>query len=259
MDYRISKLKPVLFVMLLFLLSFTYVNNNNKVTEWELYNKLHFLKAAQAPKEMNIINVNNSSYNNKPVAQKGILITYKNLAAKNVSIAGDFSNWEKIKMDRSKYGVWFYFFTINELKSKYKTNNIRYKFSVDDFWTEDPENFNKSDDNKGSYFSLLFFNPDSIPEGEHLTYKIIEQNIVEFRLYRPEAKCISIVGDFNNWNPENDFLEKGSKGIWRLQKRLLKGTYRYNYIIDGKWEVDYYNQHSASDGKDGLSSMIIIE
>jgi 1,4-alpha-glucan branching enzyme len=215
------------------------------------YNNLQYLKNSAPPQVMKVIKIENMAYG-KSIAVKGVLITYKNRYAKNVMIAGDFSNWNFEIMDRNKYGVYYYLLDGNKLEK-----DKRYKFFVDGVWTSDPMNTIKMDDGSGSYVSII----DNIAgdEGRNLTFRFIDDNTVEFRLYKPEAKLISLVGDFNNWNPESDLLEKDQQGIWRFQKRLSNGIYRYKYIVDGQWVYDLYNDETASDGTGGICSLITIK
>ena len=233
--------------LLLMAFSLTPDKSNNEI----YYNNLQNLKNSGPPQAMKVIKIDNMAYG-KSLAVKGVLITYKNRYAKNVMIAGDFSAWKFDLMDRSKYGVWYYLVDGNNLDK-----DKRYKFFVDGIWTSDPMNSVKMDDGAGSYVSII--NEMTGDEGKNLTFRFIDDNTIEFRLYKPQAKLISLVGDFNSWNPESDLLEKDRKGIWKLQKRLSGGIYRYKFIVDGQWVYDLYNDETASDGTGGICSLISVK
>jgi carboxypeptidase Q len=51
------------------------------------------------------------------------------------------------------------------------------------------------------------------------------------------AKAVSIVADFNNWNMFGTPLEKVTGG-WRCKLDLPKGKCLYKYIVDGDWTAD---------------------
>jgi hypothetical protein len=53
----------------------------------------------------------------------------------------------------------------------------------------------------------------------------------------PEAKQVSVVGDFNNWNMFGTPLSKTQNG-WLCKIDLPKGRYVYKFIIDGHWTED---------------------
>ncbi|MCP4131637.1 MAG: hypothetical protein GY754_11720 [bacterium] len=237
-----------LFIFSLLLLGFTSGDDDIKT---EYYFRLNKLKKAQSPQKMKMIMIDNLS-SSKSIIVRGMLFTYKNREAGNVHISGSFSQWKKNKMSRNKNGIWYYF-----LKEYDGNRRIEYKFNVDGIWVMDPNNFDNMDDGSGSFVSVTETIKSS--EGKQVTFRVVEKNLVEFRTYRPKARFISIVGDFNNWNPENDLLKKGTDGIWRLRKRISSGTYRYKFIIDGKWVSDLYNNNSGSDSTGDICSILEVK
>jgi 1,4-alpha-glucan branching enzyme len=72
----------------------------------------------------------------------------------------------------------------------------------------------------------------------------LDFKLVEFRIYMPEANTIALVGDFNQWNPEHDYLYKESTGRFILRKKLKPGEYLYNYIADGHTIMDTFNSET---------------
>ena len=61
----------------------------------------------------------------------------------------------------------------------------------------------------------------------------IEGDGVVFRTYAPQAKQVSIIGEFNNWQEEN-LQQDGQSGIWVFHSSLAKEGQMYKYIIYGK-------------------------
>jgi hypothetical protein len=216
----------------------------------ENYQNYRTLREASAPREVKAVQLDREL--RKPVVRTGILVTYKNREARKVLIAGDFTAWKPQAMERSAHGVWYYM-----VAGPADTPANRYKFQVDGIWTNDRRNPSSEDDGMGSFVSIL--TPGERHEGKQLSYRMMGRNTVEFRLYSPHARLVSLVGDFNGWNPENDLLEKGRDGVWRLRKRLYRGTHRYTYIIDGRWNADLFNEKSASDDNGRICSLIRIE
>jgi 1,4-alpha-glucan branching enzyme len=229
---------------------FLAFNPAEKDLELKYYLSLKSLKDAEAPKKVRMIRSDGN--HNTRLLSEGILFTLKSRQAKSVMIAGNFSGWKTHRMTRSKNGIWYYY-----LLADNDIYEIKYKFMIDGIWTPDPVNPDRVDDGAGSYVSLT--TPMRINEGKQLSYKIIDKGSIEFRIYRPDARFVSIVGDFNHWNPENDILNKGRDGIWRLKKRLPPGVYRYKYIIDGLWSPDIYNSKSGSDISGEICSIIEVK
>lgn len=243
-----KNLKIVILLLPFFFTAFASTEKDNNI---EYFYNFQSLKEAGAPREIKVVKTDNTG-KGKSLIENGVIVTYKNWKAKDVKIAGDFSYWNYVNMSRSKYGVWYAFLT-----SLSKSKITRYKLNVDGIWTIDPMNTEREDDGSGSYVSVI--EPFSHSDKSKLTYRLIGRDQVEFRIYKPKAKYVSLVGDFNNWNPENDLLLKKRDGIWSLRKKFSPGIYKYKYIVDGDWIVDLYNAKTAGDLAGGICSLIKIE
>lgn len=61
-----------------------------------------------------------------------------------------------------------------------------------------------------------------------------------------EAGSVSLLGDFNDWDPEADPLTKRKDGTFSTTISLESGnSYRFRYLLDGErwendWEADMY-------------------
>ena len=72
----------------------------------------------------------------------------------------------------------------------------------------------------------------------------VQNKKVTFYYTDNEAQSISLVGDFNGWNPNNDYLVKEGIDLWKIEKEFQSiGNYRYKFVIDGKkWVIDKENE-----------------
>lgn len=63
---------------------------------------------------------------------------------------------------------------------------------------------------------------------------------VQFVLFAPAAKSVSVVGDFNDWDPTATPLQASRPGgIWSAAVPLAPGRHRYAFIVDGtRWIAD---------------------
>lgn len=238
------KLQALIPVIPLFFMAFNYDNSAPRKVMY--FHSLKSLDKSDSPRQINMLRPDGMG----KALVDGMLFTYKNRGAKQVSISGNFSGWNPERMNRSNNGIWYYFLPAGD-----SGRNLRYKFLVDGTWIMDPVNPDRDDDGRGSYLSVT--EPMMKNEGRQVSYRKIGSSI-EFRIYRPTAAFISLVGDFNNWNPEQDLLSRGKDGIWRLKKKLFPGTYRYKYIVDGDWVPDIYNRKSAADNAGEICSVIDI-
>ena len=68
---------------------------------------------------------------------------------------------------------------------------------------------------------------------------------VTFTVPAEDAKKVSVVGDFNNWNPKGSTLKKLKNGTFKGTFDLPKeSTYEYRSLVDGNYvneaEADRY-------------------
>lgn len=63
---------------------------------------------------------------------------------------------------------------------------------------------------------------------------------MQFVLVAPQADSVTVVGDFNDWNPAATPLARADEGgIWWVTVPLLPGRYRYAFVVDGTtWVAD---------------------
>jgi 1,4-alpha-glucan branching enzyme len=61
---------------------------------------------------------------------------------------------------------------------------------------------------------------------------------VEFKLFAPQAKKVSIAGSFNKWDTKKLLAKKSSDGSWVAKLSLKPGRYEYKFLVDGNWQND---------------------
>ena len=79
--------------------------------------------------------------------------------------------------------------------------------------------------------SLIIWRPWSrSAEAESATF--------QFVLVAPQATSVSLVGDFNDWDPKRSPM-RTANGIWATVVQLAPGRYRYAYLVNGaEWRAD---------------------
>ncbi len=81
---------------------------------------------------------------------------------------------------------------------------------------------------------------------------------VEFRFFRPEARRITLAGDFNGWHRTSLLMTKGHDGWWRYQLKLAPGCYQFRYLGDGQWYTDYA-AFGVEHGPFGMNSVVKVD
>ena len=61
---------------------------------------------------------------------------------------------------------------------------------------------------------------------------------MQFKLYAPQAKRVSLAGSFNNWDTKALSAKKDSKGNWVVKVNLRQGKHEYKFFVDGSWLND---------------------
>ena len=64
---------------------------------------------------------------------------------------------------------------------------------------------------------------------------------IQFSLLAIEAKKVSLVGEFNDWNPDADPMQSDGNGTWTKAKMLSPGNIEYKFWVDGEWMQDPVN------------------
>lgn len=64
--------------------------------------------------------------------------------------------------------------------------------------------------------------------------------LVQFMLVAPSASTVSVVGDFNDWDPSATPLrETAGAGVWTITVPLSAGRHQYVFMVDGnRWTPD---------------------
>ena len=67
-----------------------------------------------------------------------------------------------------------------------------------------------------------------------------ESRAFQFVLVAPRATHVSLVGDFNDWDPTRTPMRRaGSEALWTVVVPLAPGRYHYAFFVDGaRWLAD---------------------
>lgn len=73
------------------------------------------------------------------------------------------------------------------------------------------------------------------------------------------AETVSVVGDFNDWNPESGVMQKRKDGFWAKAIRFEPGTYHYRFVADGEhWFNDPDADGYADSRHDSENCLLIV-
>ncbi len=81
---------------------------------------------------------------------------------------------------------------------------------------------------------------------------------VNFTLQAPQARQVSLCGEFNQWTPTTTPLRRRHAGRWETVLALGAGRYEYKYVVDGQWTHDPKAQEQVPNPHGSLNSVIVV-
>ncbi len=80
-----------------------------------------------------------------------------------------------------------------------------------------------------------------------------------FSIKAPQAQAVYVTGSFNDWLlDENCRLSKKDE-IWSINLPLKPGVYKYQFIVDGKWQEDPQNKQIERNSFGDINSLIEVK
>ncbi|GAB6090528.1 hypothetical protein JCM12856_21210 [Spirochaeta dissipatitropha] len=82
--------------------------------------------------------------------------------------------------------------------------------------------------------------------------------LVHLVLDAPQAQSVSVVGDWNGWQPDVHQMANTQNGIWEIRIEMKPdGEYRYQFLVDEKdWIPDPDAPLQVADGFGGINSVM---
>ena len=81
---------------------------------------------------------------------------------------------------------------------------------------------------------------------------------VNFVCNAPEAKNVSLVGDFNHWDPAAHPMRQMPDRSWLLHVELKHGHHRYAFLVDGVLTLDPRAQGITRNDKGERVSLVPV-
>ncbi len=81
---------------------------------------------------------------------------------------------------------------------------------------------------------------------------------INFICHAPQAKAVSLVGDFNQWNPSAHPMRQMPDRSWLLNVELKHGHHRYAFLVDAVLTLDPTAQGITRNDKGERVSLIPV-
>lgn len=88
----------------------------------------------------------------------------------------------------------------------------------------------------------------------------VSDTLVKFVLVAPQAKNVSLVGDFNEWDlAKTPMTRSGDSGLWTVVLPLSAGRHLYAFVVDGSsWLQDPSAPIAPDDGFGHANSVKLV-
>lgn len=81
---------------------------------------------------------------------------------------------------------------------------------------------------------------------------------IVFALHGPDAKQVSLCGEFNGWSRIATPMKRQNDGHWKTTVALAPGRYQYKFVVDGEWLPDPRAHESVWNHHGTLNSVIEV-
>lgn len=105
------------------------------------------------------------------------------------------------------------------------------------------------------FWRVPTFREEALPPGIGFGATDHGDGAATFALYAPGKRFVSLVGDFNGWNPVADVMSLAPDGTWWITRPLEPGTHLYQYVIEGsQFLADPYSRDVEWKDEEGIET-----
>jgi 1,4-alpha-glucan branching enzyme len=83
-------------------------------------------------------------------------------------------------------------------------------------------------------------------------------HLVDFFCRTPQAGAVSLIGDFNNWDPKAHPMKRMPDGAWFIRIELPHGHHQYQFLVDGQPTLDPNAMGKVHNDRNETVSLIAI-
>jgi hypothetical protein len=84
-----------------------------------------------------------------------------------------------------------------------------------------------------------------------------QQVLTQFVLRAPDAKNVSLAGDFTGWQPAYT-MTRSEPGVWTVVVPLDPGIHQYSFVVDGERWIADPTAPAVNDGFGGVNSRVAV-
>ncbi len=209
---------------------------------------------AASPENINTylhLQVNNLTKAESPrIQDRKLILTWRGeVRPRYVAAAFQHESYrEKHMFWRNQNGVYF---LVMDLPAD-APSTLEYRLVVDGLWLGDPMNSDSYRNGQGITLSRVAVKASDLPMHAGPTQRY--HGTVEFAYRGKPGQQVSIVGNFNQWDPFSHFLEESHPGEYHLKLALPPGTLLYQFVVGTRTFLDPGNARTGHDAQGGVFS-----
>src|ERR1017187_284286 len=85
-------------------------------------------------------------------------------------------------------------------------------------------------------------------------FPALEEREIILTFFAPEAREVTVAGNFNNWRPDATPLKNTGAGKWVVRMMLRSGQYEYRFVVDGRWSEEIGASQRVANPYGGFNS-----
>jgi hypothetical protein len=89
-------------------------------------------------------------------------------------------------------------------------------------------------------------------------FPALEEREIILTFFAPEAREVTVAGNFNNWRPDATPLKNTGAGKWVVRLMLRSGQYEYRFVVDGRWSEDPRASQRVANPYGDFNSVLIV-
>lgn len=75
----------------------------------------------------------------------------------------------------------------------------------------------------------------------------------------PQARSVSLIGDFHQWNSSEHRMTRMPDGQWVIRLDLRHGHYRYLFLVDGQARLDPRAHGTVREANEWMDAASLLE
>jgi chromosome partitioning protein len=118
-------------------------------------------------------------------------------------------------------------------------------------------------DSKGATVQTETAEPQTVTISERMRELVQKETkdfmSTTFTIHAPEAQSVYVTGSFNDWSLDDSCRLNNEEGNWRITLPLKPGVYKYQFIVDGKWQEDPQSPMKERNSFGDINSLIEVK